>query len=534
MYSTMTDSNVPSFIELVANPYVFSIVTAPKLIHTSSNDTLNCLLRSRVLSLAMTSIFGQGEERRNGALRSIVDVIGAIHSTMSDSTTTSFIELMNTPKTFLRSVSNMLQEEDKHINTLKDLMRSNALAVSMPRVFSRKEVNRDEALWTIANLIVADDTELRTYSIQHVREKKIVDAAIKSYLNDSNTTAKSAAYFLCNWAGYIDNAADAKRHIMDLLPIALARKSGSRDILWAAIHVGDRFPETIPVYLLTTALRNSETMLPNRCELIWRLISRVAEVKGLADGCIDTLMLRLDTVLSKDKRDNQYLEALWILSNLLCESNSVEMFHHKYYSLRRKVENIVQNETDNLLYDNFLHEAMFVLGNYVFHAEAKEIQRYLAADKILPSLFRKHLHHYNPSIVTIAEKSLEKLEQYAAENQVDADTDTDSEIIILDDDNTTVSAPNDADDISNVPIKVENNCYCPTAYDLFAGTSRGQESTAVRGLVSLVSDKPAGTWEQISLDYTLTMRDLVNIHNMGYIIKDGFISVNLEIFTSTE
>ena len=425
----------------------------------------------------------------------------------------SFIELMNSPKTFMRSISNMLQEETKYIGQLNILARSHVLSLSMVSVFSKDESVRDEALWTVANLIGADDTALRTFAIQHVREHNIVAAAAKSYRNDSSVTARSAAYFLYNWAHYIDNSADAKRFVMDLLPIALVRTTGSRDVLWAAIRVSKRFPDTIPVYVLTTALRN-ENMKPKSRTLIWNLIGTAAEETGLVDGSIDTLMLRLETYLPKVKTDKRRLELLWILSNLLCEDNGVGVFHYKYYSLRRIVENIAWTAKGGIL-----HEALIVLANYVVRANEKEIQRYLAVDESLSLLFRTYAHHFAKKNVEVVNEGLKALEKYAAEHQQEP------EIVDLtddDDDDMTVSEA--------APTFIIDNDHIPSAYDLLAGDFRGNESAAVRGLVAMLCNKPAGTWVALSPNYQLRIAELVNLQHLGYVIKDGYLGINPEIY----
>lgn len=439
----------------------------------------------------------------------------------------SFIELMNTPKKFLRSVSNMLQEEHKYSTQLNSLMRSRVLSLSTVSVFSQDEAVRDEAFWTLANLIGADDAALREFAIQHVREHNIAAAAARSYRNDSGVTAKSAAYFLCNWARYIDNAADAKRFVMDLLPIALVRRKGALDLLWAAVRVANRFPETIPVHVLTTALRN-DSLKPKRVSLIWRLIGRAAEERGLVDGCIDTLMLRLEAHLPRANTPARKSELLWILSNLLNEERGVGIFHYKYYRLRKIVEEIAWTCVNQ---NGVLHEALMVLANYTVLSKEKEVRRYLANDDSLRLLFRTFARaNTTDRIRQVAKEGLAGIEQCIAEHQQEPE-----EVIYIveDDDDATISevGPNDDDDCFRCLLDTGSAAFCPTAYDLLAGDFRGRESKAVRDLVDLLSNKPAGTWASIPPDYQLTVADLMNLQHMGYVIQNGRFGINPSLYS---
>jgi hypothetical protein len=418
----------------------------------------------------------------------------------------SFVELMNTPATFLRTISNMLQDEEANKSPLDSLHRSRVLSLSMVSVFSKDEKVRDEALWMLANLVAADDPTLRAFAIQHVREHNMAAAAARSYRHDSSVTAKSAAYFLYNWAPHIDNAVDARNLIFDLLPTALVRKTGTYDILWAAIRVAENFPEMIPIHALATILRN-ENLKPVYTRMLWRLIGRAAEETGLVDGCIDTLMLRLEAALEKGDSVSGRIDLLWILSNLLCEDKGVGVFHFRYFTLRKAVENIAWATTDNVV----RNEAVMVLANYVARATDREIQRYLATDESLPLLFRTFAQAGTPRVREIAKEGLEVLERYVAENRQEP------EVIELssDDDDATVS---EADP-------------CPTAYDLLAGEHRGRESKAVRGLVEMIASAEVGAWVAVPLDYNLTIGDLTNLQHMGYVIQDGYIGINPEIYS---
>jgi hypothetical protein len=417
----------------------------------------------------------------------------------------SFVELMNNPAGFLRTISDMLQDEEANKAQLDSLHRSRVLSLSMVSVFSNDEEVRDEALWTLANLVAAEDPTLRAFAIQHVREHNMAAAAARSYRHDSSVTAKSAAYFLYNWAPHIENAVDARNLIMDLLPTALVRTTGTIDILWAAIRVAENFPEAIPVNKLATILRN-ENLGRVQKRLLWRLVGRAAEETGLVDGCIDTLMLRLETALGTETERGRW-QLLWILSNLLCEDKGVGVFHFKYYSLRKAVENIAWNTTNDVV----RKEAVMVLANYVARANDTEIHRYLAADESLPLLFRTFVRAGTPRVREIAKEGLEVLERYVAENRQEP------EVIELssDDDDATVS---EADP-------------CPTAYDLLAGGHRGHESKAVRGLVEMIAGAEVGAWVAVPLEYTLTVGDLMNLQHMGYVIQDGYIGINPEIYS---
>jgi hypothetical protein len=418
----------------------------------------------------------------------------------------SFVELMNTPAPFLRTISDMLQDEEANKSQLDSLHRSRVLSLSMVSVFSKNEKVRDEALWMLANLVGANDSVLRSFAIQHVREHNMAAAAARSYRNDSSITAKSAAYFLFNWAPYIENAADARSLIMDLLPTALVRKTGTYDMLWAANRVADLFPEAIPVYKLAAILRNEKLGLVQQ-RLLWRLVGRAAEETGLVDGCIDTLMLRLEAALEKGTSIKDSIDLLWILSNLMCEDKGVGVFHFKYYSLRKAVENLAWTTTNNIIRT----EAMMVLANYVVRATDREIQRYLATDESLPLLFRTFVRAGTPRVREIAKEGLEVLERYVAENRQEPEAID----LTSDDDDATVS---EADP-------------CPSAYDLLAGGHRGHESKAVRGLVEMIANAEVGAWVALPLDYTLTVGDLMNLQHMGYVIQDGYLGINPEIYS---
>ena len=420
----------------------------------------------------------------------------------------SFIELMNSPKNFLRTISDMLQDENANKERLDSLHRSRVLSLSMVSVFSQDEKVRDEALWALANLISSDDKALREFAIQHVREHNLAAAAARSYRNDSSITAKSAAYFLYNWSKHINNVDDARSLIMDLLPTALVRKTGTNDMLWAAVNVGERFPEVIPVHKLATILRNENLELGTR-RLLWRLIGRAAEENGLVDGSIDTLMLRVETHLEKETPKGR-IQLLWILSNLLCEDKGVGVFHFKHYSLRKAVEKIAWTAKDKAL-----HEAMMVLVNYVVRATDTEIRRYLANDESLPLLFRTYVRAGDDSVRKIAGEGIAALERYTAEYRPEPEMID----LIADDDTATVSV---AEPTAGDP--------CPTAYDLIAGNFRGCESSAVRGLVAMIAQEPVGSWVSVPPNYNFTVGDLTNLQHMGYVIRDGYLGINPEIY----
>jgi hypothetical protein len=226
----------------------------------------------------------------------------------------------------------------------------------------------------------------------------------------------------------------------------------------------------------------------------------------------------MESELAKETRKG-CVQLLWILANLLCEDKGVGVFHFKYYSLRKTVENIAWTAKDSRL-----HEAMIVLANYVVKATDKEIHRYLATDESLPLLFSTYARAGGELVRKIATEGLAALEQYVAEDQQEPEVID----LISDDDGATVSevGPNDGHDMTYV---IDND-PCPTAYDLLAGDFRGRESRAVREIVGMLAEAPVGTWISLPPDFTLTIADLMNLQHMGYVIQDGHLGINPEIY----
>jgi hypothetical protein len=217
----------------------------------------------------------------------------------------------------------------------------------------------------------------------------------------------------------------------------------------------------------------------------------------------------------------------------MTEPSAPELFS-KHKELKNLVESIAWEELATLDKDadeTIGYEALFVLVNYVTGAKhlREEFQKNLANDTDLASLFGTCMVHHNPKVVAVAREGHALISQLISTFNpplpevtcITSDTeceDTERDIV--------VTIENNGKSVTTCEMQV------PSASDLVLGVRRGNESGAVRRVVSLLVNSPIGAWVEVPSDWTLTISDLTTLQHLGYTIKDGQVGINPELYST--
>jgi hypothetical protein len=466
---------------------------------------------------------------------------------------------------FLKSITDVLQHEDLSENKAKvTVWRDNSYIPLIVRcILDPNEEIYDHAIWATGNLLGSDDEQVVLMTRNAITEevlKRLVELAGNKTL--SSPLRRGVNYLLYNLSKYslpesilFAIGGPLLRGVLSDERIA-GDKEARGDFLAAISNILKNEPKAINVDVLVEALakNNSNSVMYRR---VLRLVGALAELDGMISI---TDIGHLMTIFSKHLNNTSRLtrrDMLWILSNLLTEFSAPVVFIRDNSDLKKMVQDIVWEELccgkDNG--DVILgREALFALANFVStikqHYANSGWQDDVTNDFVLEGLFGACSDHADPQIAQLGLEGLEMLDSFkpikAEEEIIDLTEDTESEV----EDNYTETEETYTEDECYVhkppassvagwqPPLAHTNAVVscceepvPSAADLLLGAGRGNESASVRRVVNLLVHLPVGEWAEVPADWTLAVADLTVLQHLGYVIHDGYVGINPEIFS---
>jgi hypothetical protein len=467
---------------------------------------------------------------------------------------------------FLKNVTDVLQNEDASSNKAKIAVwrDNNYITLIVRCIMDPNEEIYDHAIWATGNLLGSDDPQVVLMTRNAVTEevlRRIIELA--GYQILPSTVRHGVHYLIYNLTRqrmprFFNEAVGCS-----LLKHALTGDHFSRDkeartdFLAAVENVAKDEPTAVEEMLLVNALMAEPR--PQEWRRILNIIGTLAEQDGMiCPTAINNLMVFFTEELAGDsKRNGSRRDMLWILSNLMTEPTTPYMFAKDHTGIKEIVQNIAWeelcagNDDANLTLGR---EALFVLANFVSSVKriwggletiaAKDITDNIANDFVLEGLFSACSDHENPLIAQLGQEGLEILDSFKpvvkAEEIIDLTGDSDTESEVEDskaESDTEDCYCHDGNSFLQPPLGRTNAVTSyfeepvPSAADLLLGAGRGNESASVRRVVNLLVNLPVGEWAEVPADWTLTVADLTVLQHLGYVIQDGYVGINPEIYS---
>lgn len=455
---------------------------------------------------------------------------------------------------FLKSVTEVLQHEDRAENKAKVVVwrDNNYVSLIVRCILDPNEEIYDHAIWATGNLLGSDDEQVAMMARNAVTQEvldRLIELAGKrgkgalrrgvNYLiyNLSKYTISDAFFFAVGGPLLRGVFADER----------IAGDKEARGDFFAAIsNILKDCPRAINVDVLVEALaKNTSDSATYRRAL--RFVGSLAELDGMVSI---TDIGHLMTIFSKHLEKapcSIRREMLWILSNLMTEFAAPMVLMKDHSNLKKIIQDIAWDElcAGNDDADVVLgREALFVLANFMSGAKqylADEFKAILADDFVLESLFGACCDHVNPLVAQLGQESLDILDSFKpevkAEEIIDLTGDSDTESEVEEDDDAKTETVSEECYVHRVPLVRTNaviSCCeepVPSAADLLLGADRGNESATVRRVVNLLVNLPVGEWAEVPADWTLTIADLTVLQHLGYMIQDGYVGINPEIYS---
>jgi hypothetical protein len=455
---------------------------------------------------------------------------------------------------FLKSIAEVLQHEDCEENAAKvTVWRDNSYIPLIVRcILDPNEEIYDHAIWATGNLLGSDDERVALMTraaitddiIHHLIEiagrttLSIIMRRGVNYLIYNLSREKMSSFFNQSVGG-------------DLLEKMLEythSKEARNDFLAAIENISKHDPTAIRAQVIAEALlKDNRTHGWRR---LLKIIGSLAEKDSvIGPTVIDRLMTFFTRALKKNSSRNRVRhEILWVLSNIMTEIASPVLLAQYHTELKEIVYNIAWDELCSGKDDPDMvlgREALYVLSNFVVAAKcmSSTFKANIAEDMTLESLFNACVYHDDGKIAQIGNEMLELLVSFKPE-VIDLTEDTESEVEDAEDEDEDEDEDEEEEDecyIHPPAVRLAQSneaihCECcerpvPSATDLLLGANRGNESSSVRRVVNLLVHLPVGEWAAIPADWTLTVADLTVLQHLGYIIQDGHVGINPEIYS---
>ncbi len=462
---------------------------------------------------------------------------------------------------FLEAVTGVLQNEDAPENSQKVTVwrDNNYIPLIVRSIMDPNAEIYDHAIWATGNMLVSDDPQVAAATRSAITNevlKRLVQLAGVPTL--ASTVRNGIHYLFSNLSHYempqffTEAVGGALLQTVLTDKLVVMNRNAQKDFLETLKNVAKKNPSAIDDLVLIDALND-----PNQSKNYSRLfdiIGSLAEQDSMISPLgVPALMLHFTKQLADDNNTRRH-EMLWVLSNIMTEFNASTLFMDEFTELKSLVESIAWNELDA---DNedanevVGFEALFVLVNFVIGAKhmSEEFKKNLADDFELSSLFLACIGHDNPKVVAVAREGFNLISQIRSSfypapveshcEETESDTEYEECEDGEDSDESEEEECEDIDTENDVVVTIENDVTLttcekpvPTASDLVLGARRGAESGAVRRVVSLLVNSPVGEWIEVPSDWTLTIADLTTIQHLGYIIKDGYVGINPEIYNT--
>ena len=468
---------------------------------------------------------------------------------------------------FLESVCDVLEYENTPENLQKVAVwrDNNYISLIVRSILDPNADIYDNAIWAASNLLGSDDTKVATMTRTAITDnilKRLVHMAGRS--NPNSIAARNGIYYLfCNLSNYEMPRFFTEAIGNSLLNIMLTDKrvdvnpKAQIDFLDTVKNIAAKDPDAIDELLLIEALFNPDQS--HNHSRLFHIIGTLAEHDSMICPLgISQLMTYFTEQLTSDddNTDVTRQEMLWVLSNIMTEPTAPAYFVGEHKELKSLVESIAWAELAfNEEADEAVgYEVLFALANYVGSKHlSEEFKENIANDDDLAALFGACLDHDNSKIAAVAREGFDLISQMISTFCPDKYCEDCGETSCGGDDVHAIKKLVETHCDENCDENCEENCddencddtendaphesvygLCekpvPSASDLVLGERRGNESAAVRRIVSLLVDSPAGEWVEAPSDWTLTIADLTTLQHLGYTIKDGYVGINPEIY----
>lgn len=468
---------------------------------------------------------------------------------------------------FLKSITEVLQHEDRAENKAKvTVWRDNSYIPLIVRcILDPNEEIYDHAIWATGNLLGSDDDQVALMTRNAITEE-VLDRLV-GFAGQATLTPmmrRGVHYLFYNLSKFnlsekflFAVGGPLLRGVFSDERIA-GDKEARGDFMAAIANIIKTMPKSINTDVLVEALakNNSDSIMYRRA---LRLIGALAELDGMMrPNDIEHLM----TIFGKHLHNANRLtrrDILWILSNLLTELPAPMMFAMNHKNLKEFVQNVAWDELCSGKIDGDVimgREALYALANFVstvkqYNANS-ELKDNIANDFVLEGLFGACSDHEDPHIAQLGREGLEILDSFkpvvvkSEPDVIDLTEDTESEVEDNDaetdedytEDECYIHRPPASSVAGWQPPLARTNAVVscceepvPSAADLLLGAGRGNESASVRRVVNLLVNLPVGEWAEVPADWTLTVADLTVLQHLGYVIHDGYVGINPEIFS---
>jgi hypothetical protein len=477
---------------------------------------------------------------------------------------------------FLESVRVVLNYEHTPENMQKVavLRDNNYIPLIVRCIMDPNEEIYDRAIWATAYLIGSDDQEVATMTRAAITDdllKRLVELAGRIPLSDVRALSQSVRngiyYLIGNLSSYDYAMPRFFTEVVgniSLMQIMLADQNPKhRTIMFldTVKKIAAKDPGAINSLFLIDALFKPE--LSQYHSQLFHIIGTLAGHDSMicSLGISKLMTYFIEQLTSDDDNVNTNItrqEMLWVLSNIMTEPSAPAYFVGEHKELKSLVESIAwvelafNEEADEAVG----YEVLFALANYVGSKHlSEEFKENIANDDDLAALFGACLDHDNAKIAAVAREGFDLISQmistfcpdkycedcgetscggddvHAIKKLVETHCDECCEEN-CDDENCDNEICDDTENDAPPHESVYGLCEkpVPSASDLVLGERRGNESAAVRRVVSLLVDSPAGEWVEVPSDWTLTISDLTTLQHLGYTIKDGYVGINPEIY----
>lgn len=463
---------------------------------------------------------------------------------------------------FLQSVTTVLEHENTPEITQKVAVwrDNNYIPLIVRSIMDPNEEIYDHAIWATGNLLVSDDTQVAAMTRTAITDdvlKCLVRRA--GYFNLTPTVRNGIHYLFYNLSKYYEmprffteavghsilNTVLDKRLVTNLTP------SGLIDFLETIKNIAKKDPSAINEHLLIDTLfdpyqsQKYSELVSQQYSRLFHIIGILAEQDSMiSPPAIHQLMTYLTRQLASSEPDIPRREMLWVLSNIMTELTAPELFAGEHKELKSLVSTIAWNELatrgrEEPVDKTVGFEALFVLVNYVSGAKHmnEELQKNVANDDDLHSLFGACMFDDSAKVVAVAREGFDLISQMISKFCPDKYSEAIEEQVVgpvIEEPIETQSDESSTE--NNVKSESESETVCekpvPSASDLVLAARRGNESAAVRRIVSLLVNSPVGDWIEVPSDWTLTISDLTTLQHLGYNIKDGYVGINPEIYST--
>lgn len=450
---------------------------------------------------------------------------------------------------FLQSVPGVMEHEHTPENKQKVAVwrDNNYIPLIVRSIMDPNEEIYDHAIWATGNLLGSDDAEVAAKTRAAITDdllKRLVQMAGRISLSPGVQNGIYYLFWNLSQADYemprffteaIGNS--LLRTMLREKVIDVVNPKARIDFLETVKNIAKKDPRVINALLLTEALLNPDQSRNH--SRLFHIIGTLAEHDSMIRPVSITQLMSYFSKQLSASADNTGItrqEMLWVLSNIMTEPTAPAFFMCDHKELKSLVESIAWNELDTLKEnpDEVVgYEALFVLVNYVSGGAkhmSEAFDKNLVNDDDLVSLFETCMVHRNKKVAAVAREGFDLISQMIStlypeikepvepqcedESCEESDTETDTE-----------------NDVQYEPVVTICEKPVPSASDLVLGERRGNESAAVRRVVSLLVNSPVGEWVEVPSDWTLTISDLTTLQHLGYTIKDGYVGINPEIYT---